>query len=201
MSILTHCSHVFLLLPRPLAPSTTNPLQADTQSSTPLRSRWPNHLNLPRLTTSATQLIPRRLHKSSLCLLSFKDTPHIHLTILCSVLSKLSRLLSSWFKKSLCPNSIAVQFYLGQEKSGTRSRSWPWVRFVDPKYKKSSLFNMCTSRDSKVWKKSVFLMSWHDVMKISQHHCLVLDFCDQGWSFLEKKIKDILLYAELVQWC
>ena len=68
MSSLTHCSHVFLLLPRPLAPSITNPLQADTQSSTPLRSRWPNHFNLPRLTTSATQLIPRRLHKSSLCL-------------------------------------------------------------------------------------------------------------------------------------
>ena len=39
---------------------------ADTQSSTLLRSRCPNHLNLPRLTTSATQLIPRRLYKSSL---------------------------------------------------------------------------------------------------------------------------------------
>ena len=91
MSSLTHCSQVFLLLPRPLAPSTTNPLQADTQSSTLLRSRCPNHLNLPRLTTSATQLIPRRLHKSSLRLLSFKDTPHIHLTIIRSVLSKLLR--------------------------------------------------------------------------------------------------------------
>ena len=66
MSSFTHCSHVFLLLPRPLAPSTTSLLQADTQSSTLLRSRCPNHLNLPRLTTSATQLIPRRLHKSSL---------------------------------------------------------------------------------------------------------------------------------------
>ena len=73
MSSLTHCSHVFLLRPRPLVPSTTNPLQA----STLWRSRCPNHLNLPRLTTSATQLIPRRLHKSSLRFLSFKDTPHI----------------------------------------------------------------------------------------------------------------------------
>ena len=91
MSSLTHCSHVFLLRPRPLVPSTTNPLQADTQSSTLLRSRCPNHLNLPRLTTSATQLIPRRLHKSSLRFLSFKDTPHIHLTIIRSVLSRLLR--------------------------------------------------------------------------------------------------------------
>ena len=91
MSSLTHCSHVFLLRPRPLVPSTTNPLQADTQSSTLLRSRCPNHLNLPRLTTSATQLIPRRLYKSSLCFLSFKDTPHIHLTIIRSVLSRLLR--------------------------------------------------------------------------------------------------------------
>ena len=82
MSSLTHCSHVFLLLPRPLAPSTTNPLQADTQSSTLLCSRCPNHLILPPLTTSATQLIPRRMHKSSLRLLSFKDTPLIHLTII-----------------------------------------------------------------------------------------------------------------------
>ena len=91
MSSLTHCSHVFLLRPRPLVPFTTNPLQADTQSSTLLRSRCPNHLNLPRLTTSATQLIPRRLYKSSLRFLSFKDTPHIHLTIIRSVLSRLLR--------------------------------------------------------------------------------------------------------------
>ena len=91
MSSLTHCSHVFLLRPRLLVPSTTNPLQADTQSSTLLGSRCPNHLNLPRLTTSAAQLKPRRLHKSSLRFLSFKDTPHIHLTIIRSVLSRLLR--------------------------------------------------------------------------------------------------------------
>ena len=85
---------LFQRLPTPAPtprPSTTNPLQADTQSSTLLRSRCPNHLNLPRLTTSATQLIPRRLHKSSLHLLSFKNTPHIHLTIIRSVLFKLLR--------------------------------------------------------------------------------------------------------------
>ena len=33
------------------------------------------------LTTSATHWIPRRLHKSSLCFLSVKNAPHIHLTI------------------------------------------------------------------------------------------------------------------------
>ena len=99
----SHCSHVFLLLSRPLALSTTNPLQADTQSSTLLRSRCPNHLNLPRLTTSATQLIPRRLHKSSLRLLSFQDTPYIHLTIIRSVLSKLFR--SSAFH---CPGFSSI---------------------------------------------------------------------------------------------
>ena len=40
-----------------------------------LRSRCPNHLNLPRLTTSATQLIPRRLYKSSLCFPVFQGHP------------------------------------------------------------------------------------------------------------------------------
>ena len=77
--------------PSPPPPPTFCKKQEDTQSSTLLRSRCPNHLNLPRLTTSATQLIPRKLHKSSLHFLSFKDTPHIHLTIIRSVLSKLLR--------------------------------------------------------------------------------------------------------------
>ena len=58
---------------------------------TPLRSRCPNHLNLPRLTTSATLSTPRRLYKSTLRFLSFSDTPHIHLTIIRSVLSRLCR--------------------------------------------------------------------------------------------------------------
>ena len=75
MSFLTHCSHVFLLKPRPIVPSTTNLLQADTQSGTLLSSRCVNHLNLPRLTTSATQLIPRRMHKSSLTFSVFQGHP------------------------------------------------------------------------------------------------------------------------------
>ena len=112
MSSLTHCSHVFLLLPQPLVSSTTNPLQAETQSSSLLCSRCPNHLNLPRLTTSATQLIPRRMHKSSLRFLSFKDIPHIHLTIIRSVLSKLLRSsafiaqVSVPYIKTLCTQAL-----------------------------------------------------------------------------------------------
>ena len=56
-----------------------------------LRSKCPNHLYLPGFTTSATHWIPRSLHKSSLRFLFFKNTPHIHLTINRSVLSRLSR--------------------------------------------------------------------------------------------------------------
>ena len=54
MSSSTHSFQVFLFLPLHLAPATSTFLQADTQSSTLLRSRCPNHLNLPHLTTSAT---------------------------------------------------------------------------------------------------------------------------------------------------
>ena len=57
-----------------------------------LRSTCQNHLNLPRLTTSATLWTLKRLYKSTLRFLSFSDTPHIHLTIICSVLSRLCRL-------------------------------------------------------------------------------------------------------------
>ena len=42
---------------------------------------------LPCLTTSATLWIPKDCKKSSLCFLSFNDTPHIHLTIIRSALS------------------------------------------------------------------------------------------------------------------
>ena len=52
----------------------------------------PNHLNLTRLTTSSTLCTPKRLYKSTPRFLSFSDTPHIHLTIIRSVTSVLSRL-------------------------------------------------------------------------------------------------------------
>ena len=74
-----------------LTPATTKFLQADTQSSPFLRSTCPNHLNLPRLTTYATLWTPKRLYKASLRFLSFRDTPHIHLTIMRSALSRLCR--------------------------------------------------------------------------------------------------------------
>ena len=69
--------------PAHLTPATTTFLQADTQSSPLLRSTCPNHLNLPRLTTSATLWTLKKLYKSTLRFLSFSDTPHIHLTSGC----------------------------------------------------------------------------------------------------------------------
>ena len=51
-------------------------IQADTQLS-PFTFHMPNHLNLPRLTTSAMLRTPKRLFKTSLCFLSFRDAPHI----------------------------------------------------------------------------------------------------------------------------
>ena len=68
---------------RILPPQQSTYLQADTQSSTPIRSRCPNkwnHLNLPCLTTSATLWIPKRLYKSSLRFLSCKYTRHTFLS-------------------------------------------------------------------------------------------------------------------------
>ena len=46
-------------------PATSIFLQSDTQSSTLLCSRCPNHLNLPCITTSATLCLPKRLYKST----------------------------------------------------------------------------------------------------------------------------------------
>ena len=82
---------VFLPLSTHLAPATTTFLQADTQSSLFLCSTCPNHFNLSCLTTSATLSTPKRLYKSTLRFLSFSDTPHIHLTIIRSILSRLCR--------------------------------------------------------------------------------------------------------------
>ena len=59
ISSFTHSLQVFLPLPAHLTPATTTFLQADTQSSPILRSTCPIHLNLPRLTTSATLSTPK----------------------------------------------------------------------------------------------------------------------------------------------
>ena len=78
MSSSTHFHQVFLFLPLHLilTPATFTFLQADTQSFTLLRSRCPNHLNLPRLTTSATLDIPKRLYKFTLHFLHPSTTLH-----------------------------------------------------------------------------------------------------------------------------
>ena len=94
ISSFTHSCQVFLPLPAHLTPATTPFLQADTQSSPLLRSTCPNYLNLPHLTTFATLWIPKRLYKSSLRFLSFRDTPHIHLTIMRSALSRAMQIVS-----------------------------------------------------------------------------------------------------------
>ena len=86
ISSFTHSLQVFLPLPAHLTSATNTFLQADTQSSPLLRSTCPNHLNLQCLTTSATLSTPKRLYKSTLRFLSFSDTPHIHLTIIRSIL-------------------------------------------------------------------------------------------------------------------
>src|SRR6188508_2848941 len=95
MSLLTHCNHVFLPLPLPTFPSTSTFVHFLTQSSSAFLSTCPNHLNLPRLTISVTASILRRFLSSSDVILFFRVTPHIHLTIIFSVLSNLC--LSSTF--------------------------------------------------------------------------------------------------------
>ena len=77
MSSFTHSLQAFLPLPTHLTPATTTFLQADNQSSPLLYA--PNHLNLPRLTTSATLRIPNpEDYKSTLRLLSFNDNLPTH---------------------------------------------------------------------------------------------------------------------------
>src|SRR6266516_5883615 len=89
MSAATHSLHVFLPLPFFTPPITSKFLHLETQSLSTLRSRCPNHLNLPRLTTLSTPSIPNPCLSSSPVLLSFRVTPDIHLTILFSVLTSL----------------------------------------------------------------------------------------------------------------
>src|SRR6188768_697134 len=93
MSLVTHCNHVFL--PLPTFPSTSTFVHFLTQSSSAFLSTCPNHLNLPHLTISVTASILRLFLSSSDVIIFFRVTPHIHLTIIFSVLSYLC--LSSTF--------------------------------------------------------------------------------------------------------
>ena len=79
----TKILHVILYTLAPIPPAPYSP---------PHILQWPphfyrpNHLSLPRLATSVTLCTSKRLHKTSFRFLSFRDTPHIHLTIVRSPL-------------------------------------------------------------------------------------------------------------------
>ena len=68
-------------------------LQANTQSSPLLRSTVPNHLNLPWNSfphhLSLALNTQKTIQDLTSHILSFRDTPHIHLTIIRSALSRL----------------------------------------------------------------------------------------------------------------
>ena len=89
MSLSTTWFHVVLGLPSPLLPSTSNDIIFFTQSSPSFRSTCPNHLNLFCFMASDTDSIPILSLSSALSTLSLSNTPHIHLTILISILSNL----------------------------------------------------------------------------------------------------------------
>ena len=68
-------------------PSTTTLTLAFTRSASPFHSTSPCHLSLHLLITFPITSTPRRFLSSVLGCLSFRETPHIHLIILISVLS------------------------------------------------------------------------------------------------------------------
>ena len=82
MSSFTHSFQVFLFLPLHLTLATSIFLQADTQSSTLLLSRCPNHFNLPCLTTSATLSKSVQIH-TALSILQRHSTHPSHHHPLC----------------------------------------------------------------------------------------------------------------------
>src|SRR5207253_11321151 len=113
MSSLTHSSHVFLGLPLQPFPSTLTFRQALSHSPPPtIRSTCPNQRNLPLLTTSITQSIPKRERKYSLHFLSDNFTPHIlltiHISLHCSLLSSSSfkGQVSLPYAKTLCKQAL-----------------------------------------------------------------------------------------------
>src|SRR5882757_1966608 len=87
MSSFTHSHQVFL--PLSLVPPISISLHDFTQSASSFLSKCPNHLSLPRLTTSDTLSIFNRFLRSSFGILSLNVTPHILLTIIISDLSSL----------------------------------------------------------------------------------------------------------------
>ena len=63
-TISCHHSHILPAPPLHFTPTTSTLLKADTQSSTFLHFKCPNHLNLPCITTSAIHWIIKRLYKT-----------------------------------------------------------------------------------------------------------------------------------------
>ena len=86
MSLLTQLLHVFLGAPLSTTPITFILVHFFTQLFSSFRSTCPNHLNLPLCILFSTHSMPKRFKSSSLRFLSFKDTPHILLTIILSAL-------------------------------------------------------------------------------------------------------------------
>ena len=70
-----------------VTPATSECLQADTQWATILMFRHA-HTTLNLYHTSVTIWAHKRLYRTSLRFLSFRDTPHIHLTIIYALLSQ-----------------------------------------------------------------------------------------------------------------
>ena len=87
MSASTLSNHILLGRPIDLLPSTLYSLHFFTQSSSLFFTTCPYHLILPLLMTVAICSTPTNFFNSSLVLLSFMKTPHIHLIICISVLS------------------------------------------------------------------------------------------------------------------
>ena len=93
--IIIYTLQVFLPLPLHFFSTTSTLLQADAQSNSiiptlPFQMLKPSQSAMPHYLT-ATLWTPKRLYKSSLRHLSFKDTPHTHLTMIPSALSRLCR--------------------------------------------------------------------------------------------------------------
>ena len=83
--------HVFLGAPLPPTPVTFILVHFFTQSFSSFCSTYRNHLNLALWILFSTHSMPKRLKSSSLCFLSFKETPHILRTIILSALPNLAR--------------------------------------------------------------------------------------------------------------
>ena len=129
ISSFTHSLQVFLPLPTHLTPATTTFLQADTQSSPLLRSTCPNHLNLPRFTTSATLWIPKDCTNPH-CASYPSATPHtsMHCQIICRsfqlflLLEELSNIIYSCLltltvvQNLVWPNQLNVSHFVIQRQ-------------------------------------------------------------------------------------